>query len=278
MFDTHSIGGRVRFRGFLEDPNEFAMALCMGAPLAIPFYERRRTLFRLGVVIVTVVLSGIAVVMTKSRSGQLSLMAALGVYFLRRFGRLGLAVAGVLSLPLLLLGGRSGEEAESSSIERLECWAEALSLWRENLFFGVGFGKFTEHHFLTAHNSFMLTLAELGPVGLVLWTAALYACVKITVRAQIDFAGRRDAFDAQSWGVALLASLAGMIISVFFLSVVYKPTTWVYLGVIAAFYGTVRAHEPSWRIRFGMRDLGAVILIDVLMVAGIASYIKMKGI
>jgi len=278
MFGTRSVGGRVRFLGFLEDPNEFAMALCMGAPLAVPFYERRRTLFRLGVIVVTTVLSAIAVIMTKSRSGQLSLMAGLGVYFLQRFGKPGLVVAGLTSLPLLMLGGRSGEEAESSSIERLECWAEALSLWSENPFFGVGFGKFTEHHFLTAHNSFMLTLSELGPLGLLLWIAALYICFKITIRAQLDFAGRRDAFDAKSWGLALSSSLAGMVISVFFLSVVYKPTTWVYLGVVAAFYATVRKHEPSWRVRFGWRDLGAVLLIAILMVAGIAAYIRFKNI
>ena len=57
-----------------------------------------------------------------------------------------------------------------------------------------------------------------------------------------------------------------------------KPTIWAYLGVIAAFYAAVRAHEPSWRVRFGWRDLGAVVLIDFVLITGIAGYIRMKGI
>lgn len=38
---------------------------------------------------------------------------------------------------------------------------------------GVGKGMFTDHHWLTAHNSFVLVLAELGLVGYFVWLSVI---------------------------------------------------------------------------------------------------------
>jgi hypothetical protein len=278
-FDTHSIGRRVRFRGLLEDPNELSWAIAMGVPLAFALHERRRSSLRLGALIATVVLGSICVVLTKSRSGALSLAAVLGAYFVRRFGwRLGALATAVAGVPILVLGGRAGEEAQSSSEERLECWSEALSLWRENPLMGVGQGQFTEHHYLTAHNSFLLTLAELGPLGLLLWSSAMYFAFKIAIRIQIDFAGRADAAPARSWAAALTASMAGMLLSSFFLSIAYHTILWAFLGLVGALYAAARAHRPDWRLGFGWRDLVVVVGIDTMVIAGVAAYLRLKGI
>ena len=64
LFSTHSIGGRVRYRGILEDPNELSWALSMGLPLAFALYELRRTRMRLLGLIVGILLAGICTVMT----------------------------------------------------------------------------------------------------------------------------------------------------------------------------------------------------------------------
>jgi hypothetical protein len=278
LFETESIGGRVRFRGILEDPNELAWALSMGLPFCFAFYEGKRTKARLLVLALTVVMVGICVVMTQSRSGQLSLLANLGVYFIRRYRGRGVAIAAVLAIPLLLLGGRSGDEAESSSEERLGCWSEALNMFRENPVIGVGAGQFKEHHYLTAHNSFLLTLAELGPIGFLLWTAAIYFAFKVTLRVQKEMAGRPDAEAALSWAVALFASLTGLVVSAVFLSLSYHPILWTYLGMTGALYAAVRQHDPKFRVRFGGKDLAAVISFDVAFVVAIAIYLRFKGI
>jgi hypothetical protein len=279
LFDTHSIAKRVRFRGLLEDPNELSWAISMGVPLAFALYELRRTRLRLLGLVAMLVLGAWCVVLTKSRSGALSLAAVLGAYFVRRFGwRLGAVGALLAAVPIIALGGRSGEEAESSSEERLECWSEALSLWRENPMLGVGQGQFTEHHYLTAHNSFMLTLAELGPFGLVMWSAAMYFAFKIAIRIQVDFADRPDALPARTWAAALTASLAGMLLSAFFLSIAYHTILWAFLGLVGALYAAVCAHSPGWRLKFGWRDLALVIGADMLVVIGVASYLRLKGV
>jgi len=278
LMDTHSIGGRVRYRGVLEDPNELAWAINMAMPLAFALYERRRTTRRLLIAIATVLLGGACVIFTQSRSGQLGIMATLGVYFIRRFRWRGIAVGAVAAIPLLLLGGRSGEGAESSSEERLNCWNEAFTMWRENPVMGVGGGQFTEHYYLTAHNSLLLALAELGPIGLLLWSAAIYYTIKVTLQAQRHYAGRPEASSVRSWSTALLASLAGSVTSALFLSVMVHAVLWINLGLVGALYAAIRIHDPTFRVRFGWRDLGFVAAFDFLFVFAVAMYLRLKGI
>jgi hypothetical protein len=277
-FETHSIEGRVRFRGVLEDPNELSMAIAIGLPLALGLYERRRSKLRLLFLIATIALNTLCVAFTQSRSGQLAVLAALGVYFVRRFGKRGLIAAAVFGVPLLLLGGRSGLNAQSSTDERLECWHEALEMWRGSPLWGVGQGQFTEYHYLTAHNSFLLALAEMGPLGLFLWTAALYVAFKALIRIQLDFANRPEAASARTWSTALLASLAGLTVSAAFLSVTYHVVVWTFLGLAAGLYGIVRSHDPSWRVRFGFRDAFAIAGLDLGLIVFLSVYLRWKGV
>ena len=278
LLGTHSIFGRVRYLGILEDPNELAWVLSMGLPLAFGYWEQKRSAFRGLVVVATLGLAGTCTIMTQSRGGQMAMLATVGVYFVRRYRARGLITGLVLGLPVLLLGGRSGEGAESSSQERLECWSEALSMFRESPLLGVGAGQFTEHHTLTAHNSFLLTIAELGPLGLALWTLAIYFAFKITVRIQVELADREDAVEARVWAMALLASMAGLTVSAFFLSIAYHMALWLYLALPAALYAAVRRHEPSFSVRLTWRDIGFVLGSDAILIGAIAVYLRLKGV
>ena len=278
LLGTHSIVGRVRYLGLLEDPNELAMAISTAIPLAFALYQLRRSRLRFAILLLALAGGFTCVIMTKSRSGQLSMLAALGVYFVRRFGRRGLLAGAILALPVLLLGGRSGEEADSSSDERLECWRAAIDMWRENPLLGVGQGQFGENHYLTAHNSVWLTLAELGPLGLLCWTATVYVSFKIVVRASIDFRDHPQAAEVRTWGTALLASLSALAISSFFLSVAYHPVVWIFFALVAAYYAAIQNHHPGWKVRFGWRDLMAVATFDTVLVSTMALYLRAKGI
>jgi hypothetical protein len=276
-FETHTIEGRVRFRGVLEDPNELAMAIALAMPLAIGLYDRKRSKARLAFLLFALALGFTCTILTRSRSGQLALMAAVGAYFMSRLGRRGVVFAIVVSIPLFLLGGRSDANSESSTEERLECWAEALDMFRHHPFLGVGTGQFTQHHYLTAHNSFLLTVAELGPLGLFLWTAALYVAFKSMLAIQRDFADRPDAAVAVSWARALFASTAGLAVSTFFLSLAYHVVVWIFLGFVAALHGIVRQHAPQWRVTYSLRDVFTIAAIDLGLVGSIYMYVRAKG-
>jgi O-antigen ligase len=276
---TRSDGGRVRYIGIFQDPNELACVTSISLPFVFMWLGEkksasRRLLARLTPLPVLVA-SILCNIMTQSRSGQISLIATLGVYFVRRFGMRGMAVGGVLAIPVLLFGGRSDE---SSTEERLECWSEALSMWREHPVLGIGAKQFGQHYYLTAHNSALLALSELGPLGLLLWTIALYVAFKTTLQIQRDFANRPEAADVRAAAFATLAGLVGMVASALFLSLTYHLAFWIEVGLVSSIQGLVWRHDPDWKLRWRWRDLFVVIGLDVGAVASIAIYLRSKGI
>lgn len=280
---TSVAGGRVRYRGALQDPNELSLAGGAGLPLAFALSENRKRPLRWRVVsVLTFALVLLCAVLTASRGGQLVILAVLGVYGLKRFGAKGLAFGGVLAAPLLLLGGRSGEEASSSTLERLDAWASALSIWRSNPILGVGLGQFTEYNYLTAHNSYLLTLAELGLPGMIIFTIILY------MSAKIPFVVLRDVCDApmddggvapgaavtRPWAMGLTAAFAGLAVGIFFLSFAYHYVLWIYIGLSGALYSAVRRHHPSLKVRLHLPDLAAVLAIDVAIIVLVQLYTR----
>jgi O-antigen ligase len=286
LFGTHSVSkGRVRYRGVLQDPNELALVAGIALPLAFALGWRRGRPKRwmLGLLAISVVL--VATVLTRSRGGQLVFLAVLGAYFLRRFGARGALAGGVLGLPVLALGWRGGAEAASSTLERIDCWYEAINMLRSNPLLGVGFYQFGEYHYLTAHNSYLLAAAELGLPGLALFSIVLYLSVKIPLLVYRRYRtgaalaiGDASVVDrahvARVWSMALLASYAGLLLGIFFLSFVYHPVLWIYIGLSAALYLAVKRHDASFEVRFTWRDLVLVAAADAAILGLIFIYTR----
>jgi hypothetical protein len=284
LFGTFSVTeGRVRYRGVLQDPNELALVAAIGLPLAFAWGYRKRRLTRWVVALLSLALITTCTILTSSRGGQLVLMAVLAVYFIRRFGFKGLIAGSALGLPVLLLGWRGGDEASSSTTERIDCWYEAISMFRSNPLFGVGYMQFGEYHYLTAHNSFLLTVAELGLPGLLLFSSVLYVSCKIPIAvwyryspaqlggvATIDETSSAtlssDAQVARVWALALMAAFAGLLIGIFFLSFAYHHMLWIYVGLSAALFLAVKRHDPSFSVSVSARELALLAATDMALV------------
>lgn len=276
LFGTSTVAsGRVRYRGALNDPNELALTLGVGLPLIFAFFERKRSARRLFLLVLTTALIAGCVFMTQSRGGQLVLVAVLGAYFVKRYGARALAPGALLALPLLFLrSGRS--DADASSLERIQMMHDALDLLRWYPARGVGYGQILEYNALTAHNSYALSGAELGFPGLMLFSALLYLSFKIVVTILRRYAGNRDAAVARSWAMALLASLAGLSVGIFFLSFCYHVVLWIYLGLVGALYQATRAHDPTLDVRLDRHDLLRLVVIDVTLVVVLFVYTTVK--
>jgi O-antigen ligase len=279
LFGSSSVGqGRVRYLGQLQDPNELALAVGLGIPLALAFYERRKTKTRALLVVATMVGVGVCTVLTRSRGGQLVFLTVMAVPFFRRYGKWGLVAGAVLAAPLLILGGRSGSEADASSLERLECWYEGMTMFKEYPILGVGQGEFVEHHYLTAHNSYVLALSELGTIGLFLWSVIIYITTKVPISAM-----RRlrelgpEAAVARTWAMGTLGAICGLLVGIFFLSFSYHPVLWIFIGLSGALYGTMKAHDPAWRFRFGWRDLVIIFFSDIAFIILMYIYTRVKA-
>ena len=272
LMDTSTIGGRIRYRGVLQDPNEVALTVVFSLPFMIVLYQMRRTLTRLATLMIVCAASLTCLIYSQSRGGQLTAVSILAVYFISRTGWKGIISALFVSAPILayVLSGSGRTDASASTIERLECWYEGMTMFRYHPFFGVGYNQFTEFHFLTAHNSYILAPAELGLPGTFLWLGVLYSSVKIPITALRYF--RKDNDNhllARQWAITVLASLIGMLIGIFFLSFCYHYLHWCYIGIAAAYYHAVKSHEPGFRVHFTLIDFAALICITCAVVSGL---------
>jgi hypothetical protein len=279
LFGTSSVGeGRVRYRGVLQDPNELALAVCLGLAWALAFYDQRRSGRRL--LLAALAFGAVlgCVMLTKSRGGQLVFMTVLGAYFVRRFGWRGIVAGAVLAVPALMLAGGGGRaDASASTEERLEAWATGVELFRSSPAIGVGHGQFGEYHYLTAHNSYILTAAELGIVGMVLWGAVLYLSIKIPLTALRRYAGVPGTEVARTWSMAILAALCGLYVGAFFLSFAYHYVLWIHIGLAGALYSAIRSHDPDFRVRLRLVELVALAAGAMMVLGLMYVYLRLKG-
>jgi len=266
LFGTFSIEDRVRYRGEVQDPNELSLTICIGGlSFLIAFAQRKRNPPWIVFASVGSVCVLWTVLMSQSRGGLIVAMAVPGVYFVKRYGLAGLVAAGALAAPLLALGGREGESAAMSTELRYEAWATGLQMFKSSPVFGVGARQFAEHHFMTAHNSFVLTLAELGFVGLVLFATLIYLSIKGLWVGLARLEHVPGAAVARVWGMALLASMLGLVFQINTLSFAYHSVLWVFLGLCGAWVGAVRHHLPEFEVKMTLRDL-------IIVVAACATY------
>jgi hypothetical protein len=262
LFGTYSVEGRVRYRGDLKDPNEVALTICAGGmALLIGFALRRRGLVGVFGYGSCVLLVFVTVYLTQSRGGLVAAMLVPGVYLIRRYG-LGVAIpCALLGIPVMMLGGRSGEAADLSTEMRYDAWGAGLDMWHHSPVYGVGARAFTDHHYLTAHNSFVLSLAELGFVGFFLFAAVIYLCIKTLYVGLRELRTVPGSKGAQIWGMALLAGLAGIIFQINTLSFTYHPVLWMYIGLVGGWYLSVRHHVPALEIKLKLADIVIIIVL-----------------
>lgn len=174
--------------GMLEDNNDFSLALCMALPLLIAIgASERRPIFRRWMKAI-VPLTGLAVILTYSRGGFLTLMGVIGVQIWRsRYrGRAILAAPFLLVLGYVLAPAEWKEristiteyEEDGSAQGRLVAWATGTRMALANPWFGVGYEQFQDNYqkfagpgeaTRVAHNSYIQVWAECGTVTLVLY-------------------------------------------------------------------------------------------------------------
>lgn len=125
---------------------------------------------------------------SKSRGAILGVVAMIAALFYFKVNNkkvfIALAIISLMSLgPVFKLMGRKGGDLEGSTNNRLIFWKAGINMAIRNPFFGVGFWGFNENFanyaiggdtgsegtHMTAHSSWVLTVAEGGPVALILF-------------------------------------------------------------------------------------------------------------
>jgi putative inorganic carbon (HCO3(-)) transporter len=170
------IDGRVTYLGFLNDPNDLSMALLMIMPMQVYLLRKSGVIMKLfwsG----SLFLSLYTIKLANSRGAILALGAMLFHHSILRYGLMrSLIVAPFMAAPILIFGpSRMNEmsDDEESAEGRIESWFEGFHMLASHPLFGVGKGMFTEYNYLTAHNSYVLAIAELGIIGYFVWLSSV---------------------------------------------------------------------------------------------------------
>jgi hypothetical protein len=288
LFRTFSAAGRVRWRGQLGDPNELSVFIgavipllfAVGLPIRNAASNRgpgRQKVFT----VISLAMVGVglyAVILSQSRGGQLVIATVLTLMFVSRFGKKGFAVALLLALPVLLLGGRADAEADESSMDRLELLTEGVSLFFAHPFRGVGVDQFSDQvasplH-LTAHNSYLLAAAETGLPGFFFWSGIVWTSLKIPLTALKTTSLSPE---IRAIANALVVSFGGIAVGIFFLSFTYKQLLFVWFGLSGAFYFVMREADPTLRVRVGWKDCAGLAFGNLGVIGLLWAYTRAKG-
>ncbi len=267
--------GTVSFRmqglGFLKDPNELAQLLVMILPFVWLQWRPSAHLQNVSFVMVPTLLFVWGIYLTHSRGAMLALVVILMLSLKDRVNLVTTILGGGAALAILFGMNFSGGRDISlqSGADRLELWGDGLSLFMQSPLFGIGFESFAgQNHGHTAHNSFVVCLAELGIVGYALWVGLLaFTIAGLNSLITSLSSGRPDAalgsgedeesnegqnqenVDLEKWARALRISLAGFLAAAFFLSRAYVMPLYLILGMAVVLVNlATESEEPvAWR-------------------------------
>jgi hypothetical protein len=162
---------RLRGMAFINDPNDFAQVMVSLIPCMFFFWKKgslpRNVLF----VLVPVAWLIFGMYLTHSRGGIIALLAVVLFGARKKIGTIPAAIiAGGLFAITSVVGWSGGRDVSvEAGSGRMEAWAVGIDLLKAHPIFGVGFGRFGEYFFITAHNTVVVCAAELGMFGLFWW-------------------------------------------------------------------------------------------------------------
>jgi O-antigen ligase len=145
---------------------------------------------------------------------------------------------------------------------------------RRQPLFGVGYNSFTDHHDLTAHNSFVLCFAELGLIGYFTWLALIVTAFR-DVNQVAALPGKGAEVVSRFYAAMLRSSLLGFLTCAFFLSRTYTPPLFLLLAlcIVTRHCAGDEKRNPTllptqrWVLPTASLLLGSLALVYVMVLA-----------
>jgi hypothetical protein len=274
--------GRIQYVGIFNDPNDLGLLFVTTVPFAF-YLSSRRGMLGLGRLF-WLTMAGLLLYgtyLTNSRGAMLAIAALFGFWLWRRRGLVVAGLVGSAGLAgMMTLSARMKEldASEESAAGRIDAWYTGIQMFLHQPLFGVGAGQFTEHNSLTAHNSFVLALAETGYIGFTIWLGIVAYCFRMMWAIENHQPVITNEVEAETWaeerkiGMTLLLSLCGLFTAAFFLSRTYVIVLYMIAALVVAEYSGAMSRFPdlpTFRIgqdvpRLLMTSVAGVIALFVI--------------
>lgn len=251
---------QVTWYGVFNDPNDLGMIFVLCVPFVLQQLLSKKVFY-----IFPLAMCIIGIFLTNSRGTFVSLIVAIIAYFLLKTKSIkGFAIASLLCSVLIVFGPSRISQintTETSSIGRLEAWVAAFQMFKQAPFFGIGPENFTDHYFITAHNSYMLALAETGFVGLVCFLGITVVPLIEGVK-MVLFSSRTT--PEEHILTSVLAGFIGVCFSMFFISRTYMMIPYMMSGFVVA---SMKAYDPEcYMISFAKINLRLLLKTAVIFI------------
>lgn len=297
-----SQGTRIQYLGIFNDPNDLGMLFIVCLPMAM--YLRGRQGASKPGKLLWLAIAGMLVYgiyLTDSRGTLLALIVLLGVHIWHRRGVVAAGVLGAGSLVLMMLLPSRLQEmqvSEASAMGRVDAWYHGLQMFLAHPVLGIGPGAYSDNFALTAHNSFVLVLAESGIIGFTVWLAFVGYTGRMLLEAlRQGGAGGTTPVPEQEGGAspglagpdgmaevekvddlaiakALTLSFCGLLVTAFFLSRSYVVLPYLLIALVTAHYAGMRERYPAMARYQLHTDLLRWPLWSLLAVAGLYLTVK----
>jgi len=273
---SYAIGTRITYVGMFEDPNDLAMIFVMTIPFAFVFLKTTQSvilrLLYLGVIFGLVY----GLFLTNSRGGILGLLSLILVSIYFKYGKIKAGFITLIAVPLGMFAlsfFRTIDANENSAHGRIEAWYTGVQMLKSNLLFGVGKGNFLEYHYLTAHNSYVLIMAELGTIGYILWVSLLmstgYMLNQVLQLKEKDTTENSLLTCQIYMAKAFFYSLIAYATTAFFLSRSYVVFLYVFLGMCTALVANVERDTPTLKEKISKVNIMKIFLYSAASLIGL---------
>ena len=189
FFDGYREDNRLIAFGLFKNSNDIAAVMTLMLPLAAaPFFKKTSGKLEKWVAVIPIVIAALVIYYTQSRGAVLSVVAAFGAYFYFKIKNKALALGVIITVVVagqIAMNSfqRNESDLEGSTESRMSFWKAGFRMALFNPVFGVGFTQFPSNferyaveivgewgkH--TAHSTWILALAETGPIGcaMIVW-------------------------------------------------------------------------------------------------------------
>lgn len=261
-FYHSGVGVRTTWVGLWDGANSTALLLNIAVPFTLEFtFGPYSVAWRMINLFLTGILVG-GVYTTNSRGGFVTLLAILAIYPLIRLRNK--KTAAIIGAALALVAfvymapSRAGQidTREESAKIRTRLWGNAMDMFKENKFLGVGKGKFKEQNSrqLAAHSNFMQNLGETGGVGIFIWVALIYFSFKsLFLTYRINAPPGEAGLKVKSLARAVLVSMIGFNICTLFVTM-ETEALYLLLGLSAVVINIANREIMPMELKFTFRD------------------------
>lgn len=252
--------------GVFNDPNDFSLILVIAMVVCGYVAGEKGLGPARWAAAIPFALFAWALVLTHSRGGLMSGLAAVMALVVARIGWRNALPMAALALPVLLmmLGGRQTDlkldDPEDSFQGRLELWNHSLDAFRSSPLVGIGQGRVVDVVGQVCHNSYLHAFVEMGLLGGVAFLGAFLLVARGLWKARpVEGAAAR----ARPFVLAVMVGYAAGLLA---LSRCYTVPTLMVLAIAAAYLGIVARENPaaatplSWRLMRRLTLCGVVFL------------------